>query len=241
MSAERLLWAIGDPDATSAELVDNYREPRQVAPPVWRVGAAEAQRWPVFHPSEADPAGGYRRQPYMIIFELGDAPEAAYLLRLHYLIIAPRYGYVAVTVNGVTGRLYLRPAPALGTEIRVPAALHTSLYADGVAELAIPGGLLQQGENCIALVACDEEPVTQFDNPEKIARLDRMATGAGFVYRALQLWATAAGDGTLRRVDVVPTVLYRADKAGALWETCYLHAELNGPLPAGRWQLALAG
>jgi alpha-mannosidase len=244
------LWQIGAEDGVAPELVDNYREPGSVGAVVWRVGAggpgrqdagAPRQVWPSFHASEADPAAGYRRATYAVQFELAEEPPAGYVLRLHYLVITPRYGHVAVAVNGVSGRLYLRLAPADVPANGFHACLHTSLSAEGVAELFIPGALLRRGENCIELAAADEEPVARFDNPEKVARLDRMATGAGFSYRMLALHEADAGRmPAVRRAVVAPTVVYQADESGGLWETCYLHVELDGAVDAGEWRLALA-
>jgi alpha-mannosidase len=261
MTVGRLLWQIGAEDGVAPELVDNYREPGSVGVVVWRVEAgspgwqdagAPRQVWPSFHASEADPAAGYQRATYAVLFKLAGEPAAGYLLRLHYLVITPRYGHVAVAVNGVSGRLYLRPAPADVPANGFHACLHTSLSAEGVAELVIPGALLRRGENCIELAAADEEPVARFNNPDKVARLDRMATGAGFSYRMLALHEAdagrmerglpgrrLAGKVPALRAVVAPTVVYRADESGGLWETCYLHVELSGAVAAGEWQLEL--
>ena len=65
--SEEVLWEIGSADGRSGDLIDNYENPLGVGEVVWRVGES-GQRWPLFHPSEADPEGGYRRHPYAIEF-----------------------------------------------------------------------------------------------------------------------------------------------------------------------------
>ncbi len=52
-----MLWRIGAPTGHSADLVDTYKQPNLLGDVTWTVGA-EGQRWPMFHPSEADPLGG---------------------------------------------------------------------------------------------------------------------------------------------------------------------------------------
>lgn len=48
----------------------------------------------MFHPSEADPDGGYRLHPYTIHFRLEEQLVQDYVLAIDYLVIAPRVSYL---------------------------------------------------------------------------------------------------------------------------------------------------
>ena len=231
------LWAIGAPDGKSDELMDNYKEPNNPGELVWRIGDEQGpHRWPLFHPSEADPEAGYRLHPYTILFDLEHEPAGAYLLRIDYLVIAPRLAFLELNVNGTPGRAYLRPAPSRSGEIRLLSGLHTTIYSDGTCEVVIPGALLRRGENRLELIARDGGQVIQVDRIEAIKRLDRMANGAGFLYQYI---AFSHLDGPAHRVVVQPTVAYRRLPAGELVANCFLYIELGSALAGGVAELLL--
>ena len=74
---EQILWSIGSLDGRSPDLVDTYKQPTLLGDVVWcvpRDGQPAQQRWPLFHPSQADPDAGYRLHPYTIEFWLEQAP-----------------------------------------------------------------------------------------------------------------------------------------------------------------------
>jgi alpha-mannosidase len=252
--SERAIWQIGP-----ADLLDTYKAPTALGDVVWEApapAAAAPQRWLLFHPSEADPDAGYRLHPYTVRFALDEEPGAAYALRLRYLTIAPRLAHLELAVNGVSGRIYLRPAPSESGEIRLHAGLHTTIYAEGEAEVIVPGALLRRGPNLLVLTARDEGEVLPVTNPEAVRRLDRMASGAGVVYQGLSFvrrtenrkpgvgsWGpddSSAQHPALARVELRPTVLYRRLPGGALAERCELYLELAGPTAGGRLALELS-
>lgn len=229
------VWQIG-----AADLYDNYRQPSALDPVRWQVGGPHPpQRWPLFHASEADPEGGYRPHPYVIKFELRGTAEPAYSLHIDYLVIAPRLGHLEIEINGHCGRFYLRPAPATGSALKLHAALHTTLYGEGELVATFPGAWLQAGTNRLTLTCWDGAALAQVTNPEKIKRLDRMATGAGFIYQGLSLHALADEPPALGLVRIEPTVFYR-QTADGLVEQCELMASFNRPVPAQQWHLDLS-
>jgi alpha-mannosidase len=238
---EQTLWTIGSADGRSPDLLDTYQTPLQLGDVLWRVGDQETgQRWPLFHPSEADPEGGYRLHPYAIEFTLDTVPSGAYLLRITYLVIAPRLADLDVEVNGVTGAAYLRPSPSRSGEIRLHAGLHTAIYAEGAAEIVIPAPLLRQGTNRLTLIARDRGEVIRVDRIEAIKRLDRMANAAGFVYQQITLSHLAtAPPGALASVEARPSVVYQTAPDGTLYEHCHLYLELNGPIASTHLTLEL--
>lgn len=81
MVTGKLLWSIGSPAGRAPELFDNDKDPHALGDVVWTVppagGQTPAQRWPLVHPSEADPEAGYRPPPYTIRFPLAHEPRGA--------------------------------------------------------------------------------------------------------------------------------------------------------------------
>jgi alpha-mannosidase len=211
--------------------------PARRSPPDEQV---RTQHWPLFHPSEADPEGGYRLHPYIIEFTLDHDPATAYRLCLQYLVIAPRLAHLEIAINGVSGCAYLRPRPSRSGEIRLHAGLHTSIYAEGVCEVIIPGVLLRRGESRLVLTARDGGEVVHVENIERIRRLDRMANGAGFIYQHLTFTELSAPPESLvSRGMIEPSVIYRRDAEGRLLERCHLYLELAHSIPATEVRLSL--
>jgi hypothetical protein len=239
----RLLWSIGSEDGRSRELVDNYKDPNSLGDVVWTAGGSADQRWPLFHPSEADPDGGYRLHPYTILFELDGKPADRCRLLIRYLVIAPRLAYLEIRVNGVTGFAYLQPEPSRSGDIRLHSGLHTTIYSEGTLEVLIPGSLLREGMNRLELIARDDGEVIVIDNAEAIKRLDRMANGAGFLYQRIAFEeigddAGELGAGPVRRALVRPSVVYYRNAEGELMERVHVYLELNESLAASEWTLA---
>jgi alpha-mannosidase len=240
-SNETVLWTIGADDGRGPDLIDTYENPTVAGEVRWRVGAG-GQRWPNYHPSEADPLGGYRTYPYAIEFGLDTEPSGGYRLRIRYLAIAPRLADLEIDVNGDVGVAYLRPAPSRSGEIRLHAGLHTAIYSEGVAEVIVPAALLRRGANRLVLTARDGGDVLRVDNLEAIRRLDRMANGAGLVYQSISLVQTdAAPESVLATAEVRPSVVYRAGDDGVLRERCHLYLELAGPIDRAHLELELRG
>src|SRR5215216_3098524 len=231
---EHILWSIGSADGRSPDLVDTYKAPTLLGDVVWRVprdGQPTQQRWPLFHPSEADPDAGYRLHPYTIEFWLDYAPQEAHLLRIHYLTIAPRLAYLEIVVNGISGLAYLRPRPSQSGEIRLQAGLHTTIYSEGIAEIIIPASVLRAGENRLVLISRDGGETIVVDHVEAIRRLDRMASGAGFVYQAITLSRLASVPATdAVRLDILR---HRSSTtgtpAGRLWNGASCISNLAAP------------
>jgi hypothetical protein len=234
-----IIWQIGP-----ADLLDTYKTPLALGEVSWLASAAgepaPAQCWPLYHPSEADPEAGYRLHPYTVHFALDHTPAGAYALHIDYLTIAPRLAHLELRLNGVAGLLYPRPQPSRSGEIRLLSGLHTTIYADGAAEVILPAALLREGANELVLTARDDGEQIVVDNVEAIKRLDRMANGAGLIYQAIRfVRLDAPPPPALGRVELVPTVLYSAGPGGELEEQCYAYVELGGPVEPGHLYLSL--
>jgi alpha-mannosidase len=254
--SESAIWSIGSADGRSADLYDNYKTPNALGNVVWRAGAADGakQQWPLFHPSEADPDAGYRLHPYTIHFDLDEEPQHSYLLHIQYLVIAPRLSFLEIDVNGFAGRAYFRPVPSQSGEIRLHAGLHTTIYSEGTVEMIIPGALLNQGANQLTLTSRDDAETLIVDRIEAIKRLDRMANGAGFIYQHIRFSGMVEPvQSVIRRINIVPSVVYLRNERDELVERCHLDVELNGRIdpsamtislmedgrPIGAWNLEL--
>jgi alpha-mannosidase len=244
--SEDILWSIGSPDGRSEQLVDNYKDPNMFDNVVWHVPKnnevkeREAQKWPLFHPSEADPDFGYRLRPYTIQFHLDDEPEGFYKFQIQYLVIAPRLAHLEIKINGKSGKIYLNPSPSKSGDINLHSGLHTTIYSEGSAEVIIPAELLQDGDNTIELVSRDDGDFILVDNIEKIKRLDRMANGAGLIYQWItfsKLHSSPVDD--IANLQIKPTVMYEENEDGSLVEKCHLYVELNRSIEAATLSLQL--
>ncbi|HBY98156.1 MAG TPA: hypothetical protein DEP84_30140 [Chloroflexi bacterium] len=241
---KEVLWSIGSRDGRSEALVDTYTEPNRLGNVIWRVATSvsepQAQRWPLFHPSEADPDAGYRLHPYSIEFLLDSAPVVPHLLRIHYLVITPRLPHLEMRVNGVAGCACLRPAPSQSGEIRVHAGLHTTIYSEAVAEVVIPPALLRPGENRLTLVCRDAGETIRVERSEAVKRLDRMASSAGILYQGITFSRLDEPPSTsVANLTIRPSVIYREAAQGFLVERCQLYLELNHGIDPTRLSLSL--
>jgi hypothetical protein len=126
-----------------------------------------------------------------------------------------------------------------GDDLRLHAALHTTLYGGGTMRVVLPAALLRAGANRLTLVARDDGEVLRVENAEAIDRLDRMANGAGIVYQQLALTALAELPEELVALD--PSVVYRRGADGVLRELCRLHVELAGAHDGGQVALEVPG
>lgn len=131
--AEYVIWSIGSTESGAADLLDNYKDPNRLGDIVWdaeaKCSSTQGTKWPMFHPSEADPDGGYRLHPYTIQFSLEDELALNYVLTIDYLVIAPRSSHLEIFVNGVSGLAFVRPTPSQSGEIALQSGLHTTIYS----------------------------------------------------------------------------------------------------------------
>ncbi|PYE54598.1 glycosyl hydrolase-related protein [Deinococcus yavapaiensis] len=200
----RTVWRIGSEDGPSPDLPDNYKRPLDGRGVTWRV-ARDGNVWPIFQASEADPEGGYRAQTRRVEFDL-DRVTSDFELVLDVLVIAPRVPTLHLTVNGMAGAVHLSPKASESGEIRLLSGLHTSIYADERLTVALPRQLFRTGANVLEITAVDGGDVLRIDSPDKIARLDRMANGAGVIWQHLAL---READDPTTVLTIEPSVLHR--------------------------------
>lgn len=243
---KKVIWSIGSTESGAEDLFDNYKDPNRLGDIVWdadaKCSSTLGTKWPMFHPSEADPDGGYRLHPYTIHFSLEEQLAQDYILAIDYLVIAPRVSYLEIKVNGVSGFAFVRPAPSQSGEIALQSGLHTTIYADGKAEVIVPGNLLQRGKNTIELTCHDGGETMIIDRIEAIKRLDRMANGAGLLYQKLSFSPdNGQKDAVLNHVEFQSTVLYRRLVSEELVNVCHLYLELASSVTNGDLTLQISG
>ncbi|SFE98935.1 Glycosyl hydrolases family 38 N-terminal domain-containing protein [Paenibacillus catalpae] len=216
MNKGPLIWQVGEPNSDLRGFHDNYRDPDTVTRRVWTIGEngkpMDAEPWPLFHVSNADPDGGYKPHPYTVRFLLEELRAPAFRLSIHYIITTPRTPYVAVNVNGVEGKGFLHPAPSADGIMKPKHSLHTTIFAKGTMEMIIPAEGMQIGWNELTVEARDDDPIVHVHNPQAVLRLDRMADAAGFYYDWMDFEALSAlPDQTIVRHRVKPSILYRQE------------------------------
>lgn len=181
------VWEIGKFDR-------NYREfalsgdhaayakafPKDIA---FVVGRSDPARdWSWIHPGPTDEWAGRREHPFVITFDLPEAPAGLYELRIGILDTQPvRTPQLRVDVNGTAGLFRLRRG-------RGDAALVDPARGQPQT-LAVPvhGSLLRTGANTITLTAVD---------------------GSWLLYDALSLHPLAGAGATSLDVEVRPTVFF---------------------------------
>jgi hypothetical protein len=207
------IWTIGEMD----ELVDTFRCPMPSSK--FRIEEGGVIGWPSFHVSEADPEGKYQCYEYIISFFLDQVCDME--LYIGYIVSTPRYPKLEITVNGSKGMYYPYPTPSQDKEIKPGHALHASIYNRESIRLYLPEELFRKGENMIAFIARDESPVIKIVNEQAVLRLDRMADACGFHYGSLEL-KRLKEKPNLNQLEAQPSVIYKKDSAGNLFEKCVL-------------------
>ena len=162
-AAEEVVWQIGEPDGSYAEMAIARDYPAYEArflakPPVFEVGTSRpGEDWPFIHPGPVDSWAGGRVHPFAIRFSLPDEPRGRFTLRVD---LADTHGLsppvYLVTVGGRTGRFRL-PRGAGDASLADP-----KVGKPKKLELNLPAGMFQKGKNEITL-ACTEGSWVQYD------------------------------------------------------------------------------
>ena len=175
-AASQVVWQIGKFDQSPEEFKMPKRR-RMVQQPatevVYIVGKSKpAEDWPAYQPASADKAGSPAR-PYTIQFELPQAPEGVYTLKVGLLSRSARVAQLRVEINGHPGLFYQHPKlNYMAGEWAGPA--------DTIA-FDFPARFLEKGTNKLALSAIYNAPPVDNDR------------NAGLGYDAIELDQDSAG------------------------------------------------
>jgi hypothetical protein len=227
------VWQIGKFDQSSAEFHQGEIKPPTAAGAqretdvLYIIGKSNpANDWPAFQPGSANGGAGFRPHPYAVQFELPEAPQGLYTLKVALLVETPRVSRLQVEINGHRALLFQHPtlnyAGGDGSSVFEPA------YSAGTITVDLPTDYLKEGANELILTAVDE-PAERDD-----------VTNPGIFYDALELDQDAEGKFSSAEIafQVVPTFFYRQSEE-KLVELVDVFIRHNGPSEDGQVQLNL--
>lgn len=235
--SRNLVWTIGCLD----DFKDTFRNPDAVSINRWKVEnkiVKGTEKWPSFHASNADPDGQYRLRPYTIEFEMEEAKDCIFELKI--IVSQPRIPYIEIDVNGVKGNIFLNPIPSTIGEIKPKHALHTTIYNMETIEVSIPKKYFNSGTNIFTITALDYNEVIEITNLQAVLRLDRMADACGFTYEGACLYEISEDEKPARIFEIKPSVVYKKDEKYSLVERCHGLLKSEGELESFNAQLVLS-
>jgi len=110
------VWQIGKFDQSSAEFHQGEIKPPNAAGAqretdvIYIIGKSNpANDWPAFQPGSANGAAGFRLHPYVVQFELPEAPQGLYTLKVALLVETPRVSRLQIEINGHRAMLFQHP------------------------------------------------------------------------------------------------------------------------------------
>ena len=161
LAAKEIIWQIGVFDESSSEFsgdVDPVTDQRRIdysnpaQDPVFVVGRSDPARdWFAFQPGSSNGRAGYRLHPFTIQFELPEAPQGAYTLKIALLAYAPRLPKLQVEINGHRGWFYQHPKLAYSAGDQW--VFYLPYYSTDLIQFQIPTRFLHQGTNRLVLTA----------------------------------------------------------------------------------------
>jgi hypothetical protein len=202
-AASKTVWQIGKFNQSSGEFNQG-----EVPPPVFAsahpksdvlyiVGKSNpATDWPAFQPGSSNGKAEFRPHPYAIQFDLPEAPQGLYTLKVALLVETPRVSRVQVEINGHRALLFQHPTlNYAGGDV---GSVFLPAYSADTIAVDLPTNFLKKGTNELVLTAIDE-PAERDD-----------VTNPGLFYDALELEQDpdrkfSSGEAT---VQALPTIFY---------------------------------
>lgn len=232
-AAETVLWTIGKVDASTLEFNSKWDFSAQGDPDFIAGKSDPRTAWSAFHPGPRDPEHGSKVHPFVIAFDLPQAPAGVYHLTIDLLFKSGGVPQYVVEINGKKGRFF--PRPRLSDQIGDPETAWNIVFSRQRLEVPLPASYLRIGTNRLVLTCVDDasEPI--------LGRTKPSGAESGIYYDALQL----ANDPQARpsgatEIDAEPTIFYRHAGTG-LRESVVLRASAMRPLGHGSATVTLAG
>jgi hypothetical protein len=232
-AAPKVVWQIGKFDQSSGEFNHGEVRPPVFASPhaksdvLYIVGKSNpATDWPAFQPGSANGRAEFRPHPYTIQFDLPQAPQGLYTLKVALLVETPRVSRLQVEINGHRALLFQHPtlnyAGGDTSSVFLPA------YSSDTIAVDLPTDFLREGTNELVLTAMDE-PAERDD-----------VTNPGLYYDALELEQDPDRKFSSDEVTVqaVPTIFYERKEA-KLFELVDVYIRHSFPSKGGRAVLTL--
>ena len=230
-AAPKVVWQIGAFDNASQEF--NYGKP---GPPffgerypkelLYIVG--KSTDWPARQLGSAIFQPGGNPRPYTIQFDLDEAPQGVYTLKVGLLSENSLIGLLQVEINGHVGLYYQHPKLSYNGGDR--EMIVSPIAGTDTIQIDIPAKFLQKGTNKFVLTAVDEPTEAGGD------------VHAALVYDALALEQDSAGKFVpdAMAVEAVPMVFYVRHEGG-LAEIVDVFVRHNAAVQHGQVSLTVAG
>ena len=224
-----VVWQIGKFDESSAEFNQSAVRPPAAAElkadVLYTIGKSNpALDWPAFQPGSANGKAEFRPHPYAIKFDLPQAPQGVFTLKVSLLVESPRVARLQVEINGHRALLFQKPL--LNYAAGDVTSVFLPMYAADTLAVDVPTSFLKRGTNELVLTAIDEP--AERDN----------VTNSGLTYDALELdqdtgrtFAYAAAS-----VEAQPTIFYQRNQ-DKLLELVNVYIHHNSPSNAGQASL----
>jgi len=226
---ERSIWKIGDFDSSFAEFgTDSTATSR-----VFVISKSQPQDW--FGTQQAvlpDKIGETTSR--RIQFELSEAPQGIFKLKLGLIVLTPRLPLIQVDVNGHKGWFHQHPETD-NREGNIEGAIFPQ-YSIGTLAIEIPSEFFRQGSNNISLTAITDPLSTALPGGE--------ATGAAILtYDALALENNPGAQAAsgIAGAEATPTVFYKREGGGRLSEIVSVLVRWRKVAPQGSVTLSLPG
>src|ERR1044071_9284455 len=221
----RPLWQVGEFDGSSDEFGTQAAGPFDAA-------GGQAKNWGATQQAVVE-AKGEGTAARRIRFELADAPNGIYRLRLGLIMTSPRLPVVQVEVNGRRGRFYQRPE-SYYKEGNVEPYIFPQ-YAIGSMTLDVPVEFLRRGANEIALTAVADPLTAELPGGEETT--DALLRYDALAFERVKGERAAPG---VASAEATPTVFYRRE-GGRLSEVVSVVVSWSRLTPKGPVTLGLPG
>jgi len=184
--------------------------------------------WPAYQEGATVGKADSHPHPYSIQFDLDQAPQGLYSLKIGLLSETARVAMLQVEINGHTGQFYQHPILNYGGGDRQMVTL--PIAAVDTITFDLPTRLLQKGTNKLTLTAVDES-AAESDETHSI-----------ITYDAIRLDHDAAGEFPAHALaaEAEPTVFYVRQTEG-LAEIVDVYVRYNSAVEHGQVTLAAGG
>ncbi len=196
---------------------------------IYVVGKSKPETdWPAYQEGAAVDAIRTHGHPYTIQFDLDQAPQGLYSLKIGLLSETARVAILQIDVNAHLGRFFQHPKLNYGGGDRQMVTL--PIAAADTITLDLPTKLLQKGTNKLTLTAVDETPA-ETDETHSI-----------ITYDAIELTHDAAAKFPANAItaETVPTIFYVRQGQG-LAELVDVYVRHNSAMEQGEVTLKAAG
>lgn len=190
LAKQQVIWSIGKPDKTGAELglfgdyngfAERFRDDVH-----FEVGKSQDSDWPYIHPGPVDDWAGKKQHAFAIDFDLPAIPTGACQIGIDTIAVQPHVPTLLVSINGTTSTILLSPTDE--GAVRDESLKHPAHYS-----VTFAPDLLKVGRNEIAFT---------------------LTSGSWMLYDSVQLETDPDIRSLLQIRNVEPSVMWLRDRNG---------------------------